>query len=102
LYYTYIPSTPFGLYYTYIKPAPYVAYKVIFQNVDTFSIWHSCLGYPGIGMMQKIIGNYTSHDLKDAKFPKSNNFVCTSCAMRKLILQPSLLKIHAEPLRILE
>jgi hypothetical protein len=32
-----IPSTPSELYYTYIKPVPYVAYKVIFQNVDTFS-----------------------------------------------------------------
>jgi hypothetical protein len=32
-----IPSTPSGLYYTYIKHVPYVAYKVIFQNVDTFS-----------------------------------------------------------------
>jgi hypothetical protein len=31
-----ISSTPSVLYYTYIKPVPYVAYKVIFQNVDTF------------------------------------------------------------------
>jgi hypothetical protein len=31
-----IPSTPSGLYYTYIKPIPHVAYKVIFQNIDTF------------------------------------------------------------------
>jgi hypothetical protein len=93
-----IPSTLFGLYYTYIKLVPYVAYKVIFQNVDTFSTWHSCLGHPGIGMMQKIIGNCIDHDLKDGKFLKSNDFVCTSCAMGKLILRPSLLKIHAEPL----
>jgi hypothetical protein len=53
-------------------------------------------------MMQKIIGNYTGHDLKDAKFPKSNDFVCTSCAMGKLILRSSPLKIHDEPLRFLE
>jgi hypothetical protein len=46
-----IPSTPFGLYYTYIKPVPYVAYKVIFENVDTFLTWHSRLSHPGIGMM---------------------------------------------------
>jgi hypothetical protein len=52
--------------------------------------------------MQKNIGNYTGHDLKDAKFSKSNDFVCTSCAMEKLILWPSPLKIHAEPLRFLE
>jgi hypothetical protein len=97
-----IPSTLFGLYYTYIKPVLYVAYKVIFKNVDTFSTWHSCLGHPGIGLMQKIIGNCTGHDLKDAEFPKSNDFVCISCAMKKLILRPSPLKIYAEPLRFLE
>jgi hypothetical protein len=53
-------------------------------------------------MMQKIIENCTDHDLKDAKFSKSNNFVCTSCAMVKLILQPSPMKIHVEPLRFFE
>jgi hypothetical protein len=53
-------------------------------------------------MMQKIIGNYTGHDLKDVKFLKSNDFVCTSCAMEKLILRPSPPKIHAESLRFLE
>jgi hypothetical protein len=41
-----ILSTPSGLYYTYIKPVPYVTYKVIFQNVDTFLTWHSCLRPP--------------------------------------------------------
>jgi hypothetical protein len=97
-----IPSTSSGLYYTYIKPEPYVAYKVIFQNVDTFSTWHSRLGHPGIGIMQKIIKNNTGHDLKDAKFPKSDDFVCISCAIGKLILWPSSLKIHDEPLRFLE
>jgi hypothetical protein len=50
-------------------------------------------------MMQKIIGNCIGHNLKDAKFLKSNDFMCTSCAMGKLILQPSLLKIHAEPFK---
>jgi hypothetical protein len=52
--------------------------------------------------MQKIIRNCTGHDLKDAKFLKSNEFVCTSCAMGKLILRPSPLKIHAGPLRFLK
>jgi hypothetical protein len=75
---------------------------VIFQNVDTFLTWHSRLGHPGIVMILKIIGSCTSHDLKDVKFSKSNNFMCTSCAMGKLILWTSLLKIHAEPLRLLE
>jgi hypothetical protein len=53
-------------------------------------------------MMRKIIGNCIGHDLKDVKFPKSNDFVCTSCAMGKLILWPSPLKIHTEPLKFLE
>jgi hypothetical protein len=53
-------------------------------------------------MMRKIIRNCTGDDLKDTKFPKSNNFVCTSCAMEKLILQPSPLKIHVESLSFLE
>jgi hypothetical protein len=52
--------------------------------------------------MRKIIGNCIGHDLKDAKFLKSNDFVCTSCAMGKLILWPLLLKIHAESLKFLE
>jgi transposase InsO family protein len=53
-------------------------------------------------MIRKIIGNCTGRDLKDAKFLKSNDFVCTSCIMGKLILRPSPLKIHAEALRFLE
>jgi hypothetical protein len=53
-------------------------------------------------MVRKIIENCTGHDLKDAKFSKSNNFVCTSCAMGNLILCPSPLKIHIDPLRFLE
>jgi hypothetical protein len=53
-------------------------------------------------MMRKIIGNCTDHDLKDAKFLKANDFMCTSYAIGKLILWDSLLKIHVEPLRFLE
>jgi hypothetical protein len=53
-------------------------------------------------MMRKIIGNCVGHDLKDAKFLKLNDFVCTSCAMGKLILRPSPLKKHAESLKFLE
>jgi hypothetical protein len=52
--------------------------------------------------MRKIIRNCTSHDLKGVKFLKSNKFVCTSCVVGKLILLPSSLKIHAEPLKFLE
>jgi hypothetical protein len=75
---------------------------VIVQNVDTIKTWHSRLGHPGIEMMRKIIGNCTSYDLKDVKFPKSNDFMRTSCVMGKLILRPSLLKMHVEPLNFLE
>jgi hypothetical protein len=80
-----ISSTPSGLYYTYIKLVPHVAYKVIFQNVDTFKTCHSCLSHPVIGMMRKIIRSCIGHDLKDTKFLKSNDFVYTLCAMGKLI-----------------
>ena len=97
-----ILTLPSGLYYTYIKPVPHVAYKVIFQNVNAFQTWHDRLGHPGIGMMRKIIGNCIGHDLKDAKFPQSSDFICTACATGKLIIRPSYLKIKAEPLKFLE
>jgi hypothetical protein len=88
------------MYYTCIKPVPHVAYKVIFQNVDAFQIWHDRLGHPGVGMMQKIIGNCTCHNL--TKFLKTFNFICTTCAIGKLILRPSPLKIHTEPQKLLQ
>jgi hypothetical protein len=65
-----IPSLSSGLYDTYIKPVQHVAYKVIFQNLDVFKIWHDRLGHPGIGMMRKIIGNSIDHKLNTSKFPK--------------------------------
>jgi hypothetical protein len=52
--------------------------------------------------MRKIIENCTGLDLKDVKILKYNDFVCTPCAMEKLILRPSPLNIHAEPLIFLE
>jgi hypothetical protein len=97
-----IPSLPFGLYYTYIKPVPDVTYKVIFQNVESFKTWHAHLGHPRIGIMRKITSNCIGHDLKFAKLPKPSDFICISCATRKLILRPSPLKIHAKPLMFLE
>ena len=97
-----VPSLPSRLYYTYIKLVPYVAYKVIFQNVDTFQTWHDCLCHPGIGMMRKIISNSIGHGVSDKKFPQSLDFMCTSCASGKLILRLSHLKIQAEPLKFLE
>ena len=90
------------MYYTYIKPVAHVAYKVIFQNVNAFQTWHDRLGHPGIGMMRKIICNSNGHDLNEAKFPQSSDFMCTACATGKLILRPSRLKIQAEPLQFLE
>ena len=97
-----IPSLTSGLYYTYIKSNAHVAYKVIFQDVDAFQIWHDRLGHPGVGMMRKITGNSIGHNLPTTSFPKSQDFVCTACATGKLILRPSYLKIKAEPLKFLE
>jgi hypothetical protein len=48
-----IPSLPSRLYYTYIKFVPHIAYKVIFQNVDPFQIWHDGLGHPGLQIDEK-------------------------------------------------
>jgi hypothetical protein len=94
-----IPSSPFGLYYTYIKHVPHVVYKLIFQNVDALQIWHDRLGHPGVRMMRKIIDNCTGHNLNE--FPKTSDFICTAYATGKLILKPSPLKIHIEPLKFL-
>ena len=90
------------MYYTYIKLVTHVAYKIIFQNVDTFQTWHDHLGHPGVGMMRKIIKNAIGHNLNEAKFPQSLDFVCIACATGKLILRPSYLKVKAEPLKFLE
>jgi hypothetical protein len=97
-----ISSLQTGLYYTYIKPIEHVAYKVIFQDIDTFRNWHDRLGHPGIGMMRKIIGNSIGHDMKNAKFPQNKDFCCTACATKKLILRLSYLKIRAGPLKFLK
>jgi hypothetical protein len=48
-----IPSLSSRLYYTYIKYVPHVAYKVNFQNVDAFTIWHEWLGHLRVGMMSE-------------------------------------------------
>jgi hypothetical protein len=53
-------------------------------------------------MMRKIICNSNGHDLNEAKFPQSLDFMCTACATGKLILRPSRLKIQVEPLQFHE
>jgi hypothetical protein len=45
------------------------------------------LGHPSVGMMRKIIENCMAHNLKEAKFPKTSYFICTACAIGKLILR---------------
>jgi hypothetical protein len=95
-------SLPSGLYYTHIKLVPHVAYKVIFQNVDALKTSYDKLGHPSIGMMRKIIVNCISHNLKEAKFLKTSDFIFTTCVTGKLILRPSPLKIHTKPLKFLE
>jgi hypothetical protein len=97
-----IPSLMFGFYYTCIKSIIHVAYNVIFQNVNSFQIWHDRLGHPSIGMMRKITGNSIGHNLSTTNFPKSKDIICIACATEKLILRPSHLKIKAEPLKFLE
>jgi hypothetical protein len=48
-----LPSSPSGLYYMYVKPTEeYVAMKTIFRNIESFQIWHDCLGHPGLSMMR--------------------------------------------------
>jgi hypothetical protein len=68
-----ITSLTSGLYYTYIKINAHVTYKVIFQDVDAFQIWHDRLGHPGIEMMRKITGNSIGHNFPTTNFPKSKD-----------------------------
>jgi hypothetical protein len=49
--------------------------------------------------MRKIIDNCIGHNFKEAKFPKTSDFICTTCATKKLILRPLPQKIHIEPLK---
>ena len=53
-------------------------------------------------MMRKIIGNSIGHDMEMIKFSQDKDFGCTACAIGKLILRPSYLKIRAEPLNSLK
>jgi hypothetical protein len=54
-------------------------------------------------MMMMIIGNSIGHNLNTTKFPKSSDFMCTTCVTGKLIVRrPSPLKIQVEPLKFLE
>jgi peptide/histidine transporter 3/4 len=90
-----LPSSSSGLYYTYVEPTEeYVAMKTIFQNIESFRIWHDHLGHPGLSMMRRIINNSAGHDVKS--FPNLEDFICTACAKGKLITRPSLLKIRDE------
>jgi hypothetical protein len=52
--------------------------------------------------MRKIITNSVGHNLSNTKLSQSSDYVCTACAIRKLILRPSYLKIRAKPLKFLE
>jgi hypothetical protein len=70
--------------------------------LHTFTTWHERLGHPEVGMMSKIISNSSGHNLNAAKFPKSLDFMCTTCGIGKLILRLSLIKIKVEPLKFLE
>jgi hypothetical protein len=53
-------------------------------------------------MMRKIISNFVGHNLPIKRFPKSSDFICTTCATGKLIIKPSHLKFKNETLNFLE
>jgi hypothetical protein len=72
-----------------------------------FRMWmHSKLGMNASAILAS--GWWENHEqfkwtcMSDRKFPKSSDFICTSCATGKLILRPSHLKMQAEPLKFLE
>ena len=67
------------------------------QNLDKFKTWQGCLDHHGIGMIRIIINNSVGHNFKVANL-KSSDFMCTTCAMLKIILRLSHLKIINEPL----
>jgi hypothetical protein len=50
---------------------------------------HERLGHPRVGMMRKILGNSTGHNLNTTKFPKFLDFICIACTTEKLILRLS-------------
>jgi hypothetical protein len=52
--------------------------------------------------MRKILVNSNGHNLNTTKFPKSSDFMCTTCATEKLIVRPSHLKIQVDSLKFLE
>jgi hypothetical protein len=69
-----ISSLQTGLYFTYIKPIEHVAYKIIFQNIDTFRNWHDPLGHPRIGMIKKLSAIPLVMIWKTQNFPKLKIF----------------------------
>jgi len=52
--------------------------------------------------MRKIIITSAGHGINTSHFSKPKDFLCTSCATRKLIIRPSYQKIKDESLRFLE
>jgi len=96
-------GTSSELYYTLIEPPhEYIAMPTIFKNPESFKIWHERLGHPGLTMMRKIIITSAGHGINTSHFSKPKDFLCTSCATRKLIIRPSYQKIKDESLRFLE
>ena len=91
-----------GIVYHIHQTRRNVACKIIFQNLDILKTWHHRLNHP-LGMDDTIIiSNSIGHQINISKISQIFRFVCTTCAMGKLILRTSYLKIKAEPLQILE
>ncbi len=97
-----VPSLPSGLYYTYIKPVPHVASKWFFRMWMHLKLGMNALAIPALEWWEKSWAIQMNNGMSDGKFVKSSDFVCTSCAIGKLILRPSYLRIKVEPLKFLE
>ena len=82
-----LPSWDTGLYYTKIVAPPvYITLKTVFRSSELFCLWHDRLGHPGLRMMRNIINNSNGHNVNVENFPNPDDFVCSACAMGKLII----------------
>jgi hypothetical protein len=71
-----------------VAPPVYTTLKTIFRSSELFCLWHDRLGHPGLSMMRNIINNSNGHNVNVKNFPNPDDFVCSACATRKLIISP--------------
>ena len=75
-----------------------IAYTIIFIILISSRHGITALIILAYGWHKKIIGNSIGHHINISKISQIFRFLCTTCAMEKLILRTSYLKIKAEPL----